>query len=181
MVKISIVALALLAQLGSGQPAAVSDGPRYKSDGAMLLPAGYREWVFLSSGLGMTYGPAGQTDAAGNPRFDNVFASPAAYKGFSRTGKWPDKTTLILEVRGSQSDVSINKGGHVQGEVLAVEAHVKDASRFKGGWAFFQFGKADSAAVTPADANCYTCHTKHGSVDTTFVQFYPTLSAVAKK
>jgi hypothetical protein len=181
MVKISIIAIALLAQPGSSQPSAVPEGPKYASDGAMLLPANYREWVFLSSGLGMTYGPAGQTDAAGNPRFDNVFASPAAYRGFLQTGKWPDKTTLILEVRNSESHVSINKGGHVQGDVLAIEAHVKDSSRFPGGWAFFQFGKADRAALTPSSANCYTCHTQHGAVDTTFVQFYPTLSDVARK
>ena len=69
----------------------------------------------------------------------------------------------------------------MQGDVLAIEAHVKDISRFKGDWAFFQFGKADRSTVTPGDADCYTCHAKHGSVDTTFVQFYPTLSAIAKK
>jgi len=181
MVKIWIVAVALLAQLGSGQPSAVPDGLRYAPDGAMLLPANYREWVFLSSGLGMTYGPAGQTDAAGNPRFDNVFASPAAYKGFLKTGAWPDKTILILEVRNSEGHVSINQGGHVQGDRLAVEAHVKDTSRFPGGWAFFQFGKSDRAAVTPATATCYSCHSQHGAVDTTFVQFYPTLSDAARQ
>jgi hypothetical protein len=181
MVKTWIIAVALLAQLGSGQPSAVPDGPRYSSDGAMLLPVNYREWVFLSSGLGMTYGPAGQTDAAGNPRFDNVFASPSSYRGFLQTGKWPDKTTLILEVRDSESHVSINKGGHVQGDILAIEAHVKDTSRFAGGWAFFQFGKLDRVTVTPATANCYTCHTQHGAVDTTFVQFYPTLLDVARQ
>jgi hypothetical protein len=181
MVKMWIVAFAFLAQLGSGQTSEVSDGPRYSRDGAMLLPANYREWVFLSSGLGMTYGPAGQTNAAGNPRFDNVFASAAAYKGFLKTGQWPDKTTLILEVRDSESHVSINNGGRVQGDVLAVEAHVKDTSRFPGGWAFFQFGKLDKAAVTPSTATCYSCHSQHGAVDTTFVQFYPTLSDVARR
>jgi hypothetical protein len=56
------------------------DSPQYSSDGQMRLPANYREWIFLSSGLAMTYGPAGQTNAQGNPRFDNVFVSPAAYK-----------------------------------------------------------------------------------------------------
>jgi hypothetical protein len=180
MLKASMVAIVFLAQLGSGQPPAAQDDPQYTKDGKMLLPAHYREWVFLSSGLGMTYGPAGQTDAAQNPRFDNVFASPAAYRGFLQTGKWPDKTALILEVRNSQSHVSINTGGHVQQEVVAIEAHVKDSSRFPEGWAFFQFGKADRAAATPGTANCYTCHTQHGAVDTTFVQFYPTLSGVAR-
>ncbi len=180
MVKSWIAAIALLAQVGAGEPAPIADGPQYSRDGAMLLPANYREWVFLSSGLGMTYGPAGQTDAAGNQRFDNVFASPAAYKAFLQTGNWPDKTTLILEVRDSQSHVSINKGGHVQGDMLAIEAHVKDTSRFPGGWAFFQFGKLDRAAVTPTTATCYSCHSQHGAVDTTFVQFYPTLLDVAR-
>ena len=35
----------------------------------------------------MTYGPAGQTNAEGNPRFDNVFVQPSAYKTFLKTGQ----------------------------------------------------------------------------------------------
>jgi hypothetical protein len=155
---------------------------QYTSDGQMRLPKNYREWTFLSAGLAMTYGPAGQTDAQGNPRFDNVFVSPAAYKAFLKTGTWPDKTVLVLEVRDSDSHVSINTGGRVQTGIAAVEVHVKDAARFKdGGWGFFGFGKADTAKLIPATANCYSCHSQHGSVDTTFVQFYPTLIDAAKQ
>jgi Cytochrome P460 len=157
------------------------DDPQYTSDGMMRLPANYREWVFLSSGLAMTYGPAGQTNAQGNPRFDNVFVSPAAYKSFLKTGTWPDKTTMVLEIRDSDSHVSINNGGRVQTGIAAVEIHVKDTARFKGGWAFFGFDKADQAKLIPTSANCYSCHQEHGSVDTTFVQFYPTLIEVAKQ
>ncbi len=153
--------------------------PEYTADGEMRLPANYREWIFLSSGLAMTYGPAGQTNAQGNPRFDNVFASPAAYKSFLKTGTWPDKTILVLEVRDSDSHVSINTGGRVQTGVAAVEVHVKDAAR--GGWVFFAFGKSDTAKLIPTTANCYSCHDEHGSVDSTFVQFYPTLIDVAKQ
>jgi hypothetical protein len=32
----------------------------------------------------------------------------------------------------------------------------------------------------PQSAACYSCHTDHGAVDTTFVQFYPTLLPIAK-
>jgi hypothetical protein len=32
----------------------------------------------------------------------------------------------------------------------------------------------------PQTANCYSCHQDHGAVDTTFVQFYPTLMGIAK-
>jgi hypothetical protein len=160
--------------------------PQYTSDGKMILPKDYREWTFVTSGLGMTYGPAGSSDAAGNPRFDNVFVSPTAYKAFHQTGKWPDKTVLILEVRGSDSKVSINQGGRVQTGVEAVEGHVKDTARFPaaqfpGGWVFFEFGKAGQASSTPTTASCYSCHQQNGAVDNTFVQFYPTLADVASK
>src|SRR5271169_3089635 len=81
----------------SGQPPN-QDDLQFTKDGRMILPTHYREWIFVTSGLGMTYGPAGASDSAGNPRFDNVFVNPAAYKAFLQTGKWPDKTVLILEV-----------------------------------------------------------------------------------
>ena len=57
--------------------------------------------------------------------------------------------------------------------------HVKDEARFPGRWAFFAFGTNKTAKLIPATASCYSCHTDHGAVDTTFVQFYPTLLPVA--
>jgi hypothetical protein len=173
-----IVAIALLVHHGSGEQIGEA-GPQYTKGGAMKFPTGYREWTFLTSGLGMTYG-FGTADAAGNPNFDNVFADRAAYSSFLKTGTWPDKTVLILEVRGSDSHVSINKGGHVQTKVVGVEAHVKDAAR--GGWAFYAFepGAAEGNLI-PKTRNCYSCHEQNGAVDTTFVQFYPELSETARQ
>jgi acyl carrier protein phosphodiesterase len=37
-----------------------------------------------------------------------------------------------------------------------------------------------AARIIPQAAPCYSCHQQHAAVDTTFVQFYPTLLAVAK-
>ena len=148
---------------------------QYTKDGEMALPKNYREWVFLSSGIGMTYA----STAGGNPNFENVFVNPAAYQAFLKTGAWPDKTALILEVRRSDSKVSINKDGRVQTEVAAIEAHVKDSAH--GGWAFYGFGKSETAKLIPNTADCYSCHQRNGAVDTTFVQFYPTLIEAAKK
>src|SRR6185437_1474171 len=118
----------------------VADGPRYTADGQLLFPKDYREWVFLSSGLGMTYGPAGAA-ASEAPRFDNVFVNRSAYKSFLASGRWPDKTIFILEIRKSQLEGSINRGGHFQTSTAAVEAHVKDEKRFAGSWAFFGFAE----------------------------------------
>ena len=162
----------------AGALAAATDGPQYTPDGQMSFPRDYRQWVFLSSGLGMTYGPLA---SPGDPSFDNVFVNPSAYQRFLETGTWPDGTVLVLEVRGSQSKGSINQAGHFQGDVRGVEVHVKDEKRFQRKWAFFGFQGEAPAKPIPAGASCFTCHEQHGVVDTTFVQFYPTLIPVAKQ
>ena len=168
--------------LGRADAPETGNGPHYTVDGRMQFPTQYREWVFLSSGLGMTYGPMAAESHGENPPFDNVFADRAAYKAFMASGYWPDKTMLVLEVRSSQSKGSINRGGHFQSEPLAVEVHVKDEKRFPGKWAFFGFSKpSGSASQIPVTADCYSCHAQHGAVDTTFVQFYPTLLNLAKE
>ena len=84
-----------------------------------------------------------------------------------------------LEVRGAQEHASINKGGRSQSNRMAVEVHVKDAARFKGGWGFFGFSGEQPASLIPQAAACYACHQDHAAVDTTFVQFYPTLLPVS--
>jgi hypothetical protein len=113
--------------------------------------------------------------------FDNVFVNPEAYRSFVETGTWPDKTVIILEKRGAGSKASINERGHFQsGGVIDIEAHVKDETRFPGKWAFFSFDPAtETGTLIPQGAPCYTCHAAHAAVDTTFVQFYPTLLPVA--
>src|ERR1044071_9699752 len=98
-----------------------SDGPRFNGAGELALPKDYRQWVFLSSGLGMTYGPAAQANP-GDPLFDNVFVNPSSYRAFLETGHWPDQTMFILEVRRSTGKGSINNGGHYQSEIAAIEA-----------------------------------------------------------
>jgi hypothetical protein len=160
-----------------GPPSPSLHGPAYTADGKMQMPADYREWVYLSTGFDMSYSPRMQ---AGHHMFDNVFVEPGAYQAFKKTGTWPDKTVLVLEARGAIDKGSINKGGDYQSsELMGVEIHVKDTSRFKDGWAFFAFDDAKPAAMIPTAASCYSCHAEHAAVDTTFVQFYPTLLPIA--
>ena len=153
--------------------------PMYMQDGNLKFPANYREWVYVTSGVDMSYGPGADM---GHSMFDNVFVNPEAYKGFLQTGTWPDKTMLVLEVRMAGSKGSINKNGHFQtGEVMGREAHVKDEARFPGKWAFFNAEDGVTGKLLPREMDCYSCHSQHGAVDTTFVQFYPTLLEIAKK
>jgi hypothetical protein len=157
------------------------DQPRFTSDGQFMRPENYREWIYLSSGLGMTYGPVDSAAAPSSERFDNVFVTPPAYKAFLRTGSWPDKTMFALEVRYSAGKGSINNGGHYQEGFAGIEIHLKDATRFPSKWAFFEFGGSQQTAKPlPGNSICQTCHAKNGAVDETFVQFYPTLIPIAK-
>jgi hypothetical protein len=174
-----VLALAGVTPQAGGSNPADSNAPLYTADGGLKFPANYREWVYLTSGVDMSYGPAMDM---GHSMFDNVFVNPEAYKSFLQTGTWPDKTLLVLEVRKAGSKNSINKNGHYQtGEIMGREVHVKDAARFEGKWAFFAFSEGDTGKLMPKEMDCYSCHQQHGAVDTTFVQFYPTLLEIAKK
>lgn len=179
-----MLALAFVLPVGAaaGDPPATSPGaPVYTTDGKLIAPRDYREWVYLSSGLGMSYSP--KALASAEPMFDNTFVNPEAYRAFRDTGTWPDKTVIVLEVRGSSDKGSINQRGRFQsGDVQGLEVHVKDAARFNGGWVFFSFDNGPAPATRiPEKQACYACHSAHGAVDTTFVQFYPTLLPIAKQ
>jgi hypothetical protein len=179
MSQMVLILFAMLALQSA--PAAGPDEPRFTGDNELARPDNYREWVWLSSGFGMSYGPLAQANARPNPPFDNVFVTPEAYRAFLKTGTWPDKTMFVLELRSSATEGSINKGGHFQGNLIGIEVEVKDEKRFPGKWSFFNFGRAaTSAKPLPQSASCYSCHAQNGAVDNTFVQFYPTLIDVAR-
>ncbi len=103
MKQIILMALAL-AGTGAAQ--------QYTKDGELILPRDYRNWVFLSSGLGMICSNVPNP----NPRFSNVFVNPSVLNGFLKAGIWPDKTILITEDRVSGSHDS-NKEGKFQTDV----------------------------------------------------------------
>ena len=156
-----------------------ASGAEYTADGQMKIPENYRQWTYLTAGFDMSYNPNAMD--MGHHMFDNVFAMPDAYKSFLDKGTWPDGTVLILEGRKAEGRGSINQKGNYQStEITGIEAHVKDEVRFPGKWAFFIFGDAKTAKMVPANMECYTCHSQHAAVDTTFVQFYPTLLPVAQ-
>jgi hypothetical protein len=87
--------------LGLDAQQAPTDEPRYTGDGQLMRPNNYREWIYLSSGLGMTYGTVESGANAQSERFDNVFVTPRAYRAFLPTGTWPEKAMFALEVRNS--------------------------------------------------------------------------------
>ena len=155
-----------------------SNEPKYTADGHLIFPENYREWIYLTTGIDMDYNPELQT--MDHSMFDNIFVNPEAYKAFVATGTWPDKTILVLEGREAGSKGSINQKGHYQtSDIMARSIHIKDSAH--GGWAFVGFGDSNTGKTFPKQAVCYSCHEQHAAVDTTFVQFYPTLLGIATK
>jgi hypothetical protein len=161
-------------------PSAVLGAPQYTPDSRLIVPGDYRQWVFLTSSLDLNYSNAAGPGPDQMHMLDNVFVDPEAYQAFLKNGSWPDKTVLVKENRTAESAGTLSKSGRFQSGVMKVEIHVKDAARFPGGWAFFVSPDGNAAGrLMPQSASCYSCHQDHGAVDTTFVQFYPTLLGIA--
>jgi Cytochrome P460 len=180
--SITLLAVAILGgslQEPPNPPA--SAGPEYTVDGQLNLPEHYREWIYLSSDFYVNTDPA-KMQMGRQKGFINVFVNPEAYRVFLQTGTWADKTMFVAELRGAEDMGSTNQNrkGSDQSSVIGLDVHEKDATRLPGQWAFFDFKGDKTARMMPVTAACYSCHGAHAAVDTTFVQFYPTLLPTAK-
>ena len=135
----------------------------------------------------------GESDDESRP-FHNVYIDRVAYDHYARTGAFPDKTMLVLELfesRRKEPQHIVTKG-QFEGNRVALEVAVKDLSRPDGSktpWAYYDFtgkpgpagrGVRESASAKP-DESCYDCHKKHADVDNVWVQFYPTLRDLTGK
>ena len=172
LLSLAVTALGVLIGAGSSD----DPKPQYSKDGHLLAPGDFREWIFLSSGLGMNY----NAQAGGHVMFTNVFVPQWAYHEFLKSGKWPDRTMFVVEERGAESKGSINKVGHFQVEAMGYGMEVKDSSR-PDTWAYYNFDMDSKQAKANPKGGCWQCHEDHAVVEHSFVQFYPTLKPVAKK
>jgi Cytochrome P460 len=205
---IGLMATALCFSGDAQEPAKVSkeaepDGvkrqtsaPEYDAKGNLLLPTDFKTWVFVGANLGLDYQ---QDVAAGTPRekktretaivgdFHNVYINPEAYEQYLKTGKFPDKTVLVMDVYQAKDKEPQNVvvGGHFPGANRSVEVAVKNNNRPDGSktpWAYYAFLVPKKGATAKAfkDATCFDCHMKHADDDNVWVQFYPTIRDVKK-
>ena len=166
--------LALLPCAGSA-----AETLEYTFGDQLRVPADYRQWVFLTSSIDLNYNDA-VPGAGRHSMLDNVFVNREAYSQFTKTGTWPDKTVLVKENRLAESAGTLSKSGKFQTGIMSIEMHVKDEARVPGKWGFFVSDGKNPGRLMPQSAACYSCHAEHAAVDTTFVQFYPTLLEIAK-
>jgi hypothetical protein len=184
--KISTVLLALVPFTGCAETSGTREGsgvestalPRYSVEGELLRPRGFHRWIFAGASLGLSYSE--HVSSKGPGTFHNVYLDPRGYEEYIRTGKFPEKTTLVLALYEPREKESIQQGGYFEGNLLALEAAVKDHEHFPEGWAYFDFGKggAGESAKPFPKAECHDCHAAHAADDNVFVQFYPLLRDV---
>jgi hypothetical protein len=156
--------------------------PRLEDGNQLVRPEGYREWMFVGSNLNMGYS---EGPAPAESRFHNIYIQPEAYRQYAATGKFPDKTVLVMEVIAAGTNASINKKGQFEDRPLGIEVSLKDEKRFDGKWAYFNFigsgGKALAQAKPFPKEACWNCHNQHAAADNVFVQFYPVLREARAK
>lgn len=155
------------------------------AQGELVLPEGFREWVFIGAPLT----PNGLNNGkAGFPEYHHVYVNPDAFAVYQRTGEFPDGTViakeLVLLQKGEFSDGSKKAPsgrGYFAGEFHGMDVMVKDSRRFKdtNGWGFFNFGHhappyLKSAKAAPAES-CGGCHAANAGKDMVFKTYYPVL------
>jgi hypothetical protein len=168
----------------------------FDSDGNLLRPIGYREWIFIGT-------PLTPNDMNGGmapfPEFHAVYIDPGSWAHYKKTGEFRDGTILVKELISVGSKQATSGIGYFMGEYLGLEATVKSKARFPdepGNWTYYSFTTPgspmegdemrkqihagaqlkDKAKAFPT-ATCASCHQASAAEDMVFTQFYPVLRA----
>ncbi|MBV8614475.1 MAG: cytochrome P460 family protein [Acetobacteraceae bacterium] len=159
--------------------------PRYNDRGDLLLPVGYRNWVFLGSPLTPNALNGGH---AGFPEFHNVYIPSAVLDEYKRSGSFPEGSIWVKELQltlpgqnpdGSRTEPSGR--GYFPGAFNGMDVMVKDSKHCAEmrNWCFYNFGHhalpyAASAAIAPLET-CASCHIATADKDMHFFRFYSAL------
>ena len=161
--------------------------PEYTSSGELVLPKGYRDWVYVGSPLT----PNALNDGKANfPEFHNVYIEPGSFAIYKKTGVFPEGTIFYKELQLTQkqenpdgSRTEPSGRGYFPGALNGADVTVKDSKRFAAshGWGYFNFHhyepKAPTAKVRPK-AECAYCHIASAKRDDVWTQFYRVLDEV---
>jgi hypothetical protein len=168
----------------------------FDSEGNLLRPEGYREWIFVGTPVTPNEMNGGM---APFPEFHAVYIDPASWAHYKKTGEFRDGTILVKELISVGSKQATSGAGYFMGEYIGLEATVKSKAHFPkepGNWAYFSFTTPgspmegdemrkklsegaplkDKAKAFPT-AICASCHVASAKEDMVFTQFYPVLRA----
>jgi hypothetical protein len=181
IIKVATGAAILSALLFQGE-APKDQLPQFTSDGKLMRPTGYQEWVQVGASTGLSYNQPQQLPAAGEApgMFHNVYLQPWAYRYVMEHGEFPENAMLVMTFNEASKKSRPARFGFYEGDRIAgFEVHLKRKEVDSTGWGFYGFGSDSSRpqAKQPSSLPCYTCHKTEAAFDNAFVQFYPALRA----
>ena len=169
-----------------GASVAVADDSKtyeaeFTTDGELIRPSGWREWVFVGSPLTPNSLNGGE---AAFPEFHSVYIDPDSWAHWKETGEFREGTMLAKELTLVGATAATSGIGFFNGDLQGFEIAHKDSSKYSkdtSGWAYYSFGHkpepyADTTAAMPIAA-CAACHTAAAADDMVFTQYYPILKA----
>lgn len=185
--KVLIGTLLTIATVASPQ-SGEKRGPVFTKDGDLVLPTGFRSWIFIGGPIT----PNGLNDGnAPFPEFHSVYIEKENLRYYQKNGKFPEGTVMVKELSlaqvGEHSDGSVDSAsgrGYFPSALSGLDVMVKDSKRFNktNDWGFFTFGHHpepyESAAKESSKKECASCHIASvAKTDMVWVQYYPLLKA----
>ena len=163
-------------------------GPVFTKDDDLVLPTGFREWVFMGGPITPNSLNNGE---APFPEFHDVYIKRENLLYYQQHGNFPEGTVLVKELvlaqKGKYPDGSIDSAsgrGYFPSELYGLDVMVKDSKRFANTnkWGFFTFGHQappyGPSAKVMSKAECASCHIAGvAKTDMVWVQYYPLLRA----
>jgi len=153
----------------------------FNSDGELIRPAGWREWIFVGSPLTPNSLNGG---AASFPEFHSVYIDPKSWAHYKKTGTFREGTMFAKELTLVGDTAATSGVGFFNGDLQGFEIAHKDSKRYPeetGGWAYYSFGHQpepyNSSTAAMPTAACAACHTAAAAEDMVFTQYYPILGA----
>ena len=171
----------MMAAAAIGDGAQAQPAAEFSEDGALKLPGGYREWVFL----GATVSPQDLNfGSAYSPGIKHTYMDPAGFAHWKKTGAFRTGTVIVQERLATEATEFMNAKGYFAGKYRGLQAMVRDPDRYpESVWGFFSFGGppyAEKVRPVPGmgELDCAGCHA-YADQDWVFTRFYPMLAAAA--
>lgn len=168
--KMKFAAIAVLLAVVATAVTAMTPKP------GLELPKDYRGTMYH---LGSWFSAEG--DASG---FHDVYANKIALEGYRRTGKFPDGSVLVKEVREATSgDYTTGFGiNYATDKIKTIFLMVKDSKHksddplWQEGWGWAQYNSPEGESITTSfEADCMGCHLPAEETDWVYTEAYPSL------
>ncbi len=155
-----------------------SFSPYVDAQGKISLPRDYRAKFTY---LGAWAVPVEKSPGQG---FHDVFTQPESVEAYKKTGKFPDGTVLVKEIRKINSGKMTTGQAYWAGDIASWFVMIKnEKGRFKDnpnwgegwGWGLFEAKDPGKNVSANFQKDCIECHVPAKTTDWVYIQGYPTL------